>query len=64
MVVTGDAQLAEAIRMLRNYGQREKYHHALLGSTQRLDTLQAALLRVKLPYLAPDLVGAKRIWMV
>jgi dTDP-4-amino-4,6-dideoxygalactose transaminase len=37
--------------MLRDYGQREKYHHELLGYNHRLDTLQAAVLRVKLKHL-------------
>jgi dTDP-4-amino-4,6-dideoxygalactose transaminase len=52
MVVTGDARVADAIRMLRNYGQRAKYQHLLRGFNRRLDTLQAALLRVKLRQLA------------
>src|SRR5262245_6740779 len=51
MVVTNDQQVADAIRMLRNYGQREKYHHVLRGFNRRLDTLHAAVLRVKLKYL-------------
>ena len=51
MVVTDDEQVATAIRMLRNYGQRKKYHHILRGYNRRLDTLQAAVLQVKLPYL-------------
>jgi dTDP-4-amino-4,6-dideoxygalactose transaminase len=51
MVVTNDEQVAESVRMLRNYGQREKYHHVLRGYNRRLDTLQAAALRVKLRYL-------------
>jgi dTDP-4-amino-4,6-dideoxygalactose transaminase len=51
MVVTNDKQLAESIQMLRNYGQSEKYHHVLRGYNRRLDTLQAAVLRVKLKYL-------------
>jgi dTDP-4-amino-4,6-dideoxygalactose transaminase len=37
--------------MLRNYGQSRKYHHDMLGYNRRLDTLQAAVLRVKLRYL-------------
>lgn len=48
MLVTNDAELAEKVRMLRNYGQREKYHHVFLAYNRRLDTLQAAVLRVKL----------------
>src|SRR5579883_414687 len=48
MVVTNDPAIAEQIRMLRNYGQRVKYHHDLLAFNRRLDTLQAAVLRVKL----------------
>jgi dTDP-4-amino-4,6-dideoxygalactose transaminase len=51
MVVTNDERVAESLRMLRNYGQREKYHHALRGYNHRLDTLQAAVLRVKLQHL-------------
>lgn len=48
MLVTNDAALADKIRMLRNYGQREKYHHVFLAYNRRLDTLQAAILRIKL----------------
>jgi dTDP-4-amino-4,6-dideoxygalactose transaminase len=51
LVVTSDEQTADSLRMLRNYGQRQKYHHLLQGFNRRLDTLQAAVLRVKLPYL-------------
>jgi dTDP-4-amino-4,6-dideoxygalactose transaminase len=51
MVVTDDEALADAVRMLRNYGQRQKYHHLIQGFNRRLDTLQAAILRVKLKYL-------------
>lgn len=51
MVVTNDEQVADKICMLRNYGQREKYHHLLEGYNRRLDTMQAAVLRAKLPYL-------------
>jgi dTDP-4-amino-4,6-dideoxygalactose transaminase len=51
MVVTNDESVADSLRMLRNYGQREKYHHLLQGFNRRLDTLQAAVLRVKLKHL-------------
>lgn len=51
MVVTNDDAIADSIRMLRNYGQREKYHHLMVGFNRRLDTIQAAILRVKLRYL-------------
>lgn len=50
-VTTNDAELAERIRILRNLGQEEKYRHVLLGWNERLDTVQAAVLRVKLRYL-------------
>ena len=51
MLVTNNAEIAEKVRMLRNYGQREKYHHVFLAYNRRLDTLQAAVLRVKLRHL-------------
>jgi dTDP-4-amino-4,6-dideoxygalactose transaminase len=51
MVVTNDDRIADALRLLRNYGQREKYHHLVPGFNKRLDTLQAAVLRVKLRHL-------------
>ncbi len=51
MVMTNDAGIAEKLRILRNYGQRVKYQHAVAGTNSRLDTIQAAILRVKLRYL-------------
>lgn len=53
-VTTSDAQLAEVIRALRNYGSREKYVNDYQGVNSRLDELQAALLRVKLQRLEAD----------
>jgi dTDP-4-amino-4,6-dideoxygalactose transaminase len=50
-VTTNDAQIAEAIRELRNYGSKVKYHHSVKGYNSRLDELQAAFLRVKLTHL-------------
>jgi dTDP-4-amino-4,6-dideoxygalactose transaminase len=50
-LVTNSAKLAERIRLLRNYGQRAKNEFTMLGYNSRLDTLQAAILSVKLPYL-------------
>lgn len=51
MVTCHDPAHAERIRLLRDWGQDRKYHHALLGFNYRLDTLQAAILRVKLRHL-------------
>jgi dTDP-4-amino-4,6-dideoxygalactose transaminase len=51
MVVTNNAELAEKIRKLRNYGQPEKNVHDFVGINSRLDEIQAAVLRVKLRYL-------------
>ena len=51
ILVTNDPAISERVKMLRNYGQTEKYHHVFKAYNRRLDTLQAAVLRVKLRYL-------------
>ena len=50
-IVTNDAALATQLRSMRNYGQQSKYVHCTKGFNRRLDTLQAAVLRVKLRHL-------------
>jgi len=51
MVVTNDTAVAEQVRILRNVGQSAKYQHQFKGFNHRLDSIQAAVLCVKLPYL-------------
>ncbi|HEY0376094.1 MAG TPA: DegT/DnrJ/EryC1/StrS family aminotransferase [Pyrinomonadaceae bacterium] len=51
MMTTNDDALADRLRSLRVHGSRTKYQHELLGVNSRLDSLQAAVLRVKLPHL-------------
>jgi dTDP-4-amino-4,6-dideoxygalactose transaminase len=51
MIVTDDDAVAAKLRLLHNYGQRVKYYHSVFGTNSRLDTVQAAVLRVKLPHL-------------
>ncbi len=51
MVITDDEDLARRIRMLRVHGEAPKYHHRLVGGNFRLDSLQAAVLRVKLRHI-------------
>lgn len=50
-LTTNDGRVADRVRMLRDYGQRSKYDHQFLAYNRRLDTMQAAVLRAKLPRL-------------
>ncbi len=60
-VVTDDDELAEWLRAARNYGSTVKNRHTIRGVNSRLDTMQAAVLRVKLRYL--DAWNATRRWL-
>ncbi|MBW4650607.1 MAG: DegT/DnrJ/EryC1/StrS family aminotransferase [Kastovskya adunca ATA6-11-RM4] len=51
MIITSDPEVAKKARSIRNYGAPRKYFHSDLGTNSRLDTLQAAILNVKLPHL-------------
>ncbi len=60
-VVTDSDEIAQRIRLLRNYGSIQKYVHEIEGVNSRLDELQAALLRVKLRHLPQLLRGRQRV---
>jgi len=61
LVATDTQELAEKIRLLREYGWKERYVSAVEGQNSRLDELQAAVLRVKLPHLDAENESRRRI---
>ncbi|MEM6738219.1 MAG: DegT/DnrJ/EryC1/StrS family aminotransferase [Bacteroidota bacterium] len=58
---TKDPDLAKKCRMLSNHGQLKKHHHKIIGRNSRMDTLQAAILKAKLPYLDRWIEGRNQI---
>jgi dTDP-4-amino-4,6-dideoxygalactose transaminase len=61
MVVTGDPELAKKVRLLREYGWEERYVSKIPGLNSRLDEIQAAILRVKLPHLDEENKSRRKI---
>jgi dTDP-4-amino-4,6-dideoxygalactose transaminase len=61
LLATNDDQLADLARALRVHGSRKKYHNEMVGYNSRLDELQAAILRVKLPHLEAWNAGRRRV---
>jgi dTDP-4-amino-4,6-dideoxygalactose transaminase len=61
LITTDNDALAETARMLRVHGAKKKYHNEVLGYNSRLDTLQAAILRVKLPHITKWNEGRRRV---
>lgn len=60
-VTTDNPQIAEQVRILRNYGSEKKYHNKVVGVNSRLDELQAGLLRVRLKHLEELIAERRRI---
>jgi len=61
MIVTDDDGIARLARMLRVHGSQERYHHEMPGYNSRLDEIQAAILRVKLPHVDAWNQGRRRV---
>ena len=59
-ITTDNEDLAIKLRMIANHGQKIKYHHSVIGCNSRLDTLQAAILNVKMNYLSVHLEARKK----
>ena len=60
-ITTNDAELAQTLSALRNYGSHEKYKNLFVGVNSRLDEIQAAMLDVKLKYLDQEVIKRRQI---
>jgi UDP-2-acetamido-2-deoxy-ribo-hexuluronate aminotransferase len=60
-IFTSDDDLAEKLRMIRNHGQEKRYHHKIIGFNGRMDTLQAAILRVKLKHFSKEIIERNKV---
>lgn len=60
-IFTNDDELAKKMRMIANHGQEKRYYHELIGVNSRLDSLQAAILKVKLKYLDEYAAARKKV---
>ncbi len=60
MVTTNDAEVAAQLKMLRNHGSSERYHHDIIGYNSRLDEIQAVILRIKLKRMKNYNQGRRR----
>ncbi len=61
MITAGDAALADRLRLFAGHGMRPRYYHQVIGINSRLDTFQAAVLRVKLRYLGDAVESRAKI---
>jgi dTDP-4-amino-4,6-dideoxygalactose transaminase len=61
LITTESDEFADKIKMIRNHGSRKKYYHEFIGFSSRLDTIQAAILRVRLKYVDLILGGLSKI---
>ena len=62
-IVTDDSEIAEAVRVFRNYGSEKRYYNRVVGTNSRLDEIQAGLLRVRLAHLYELQMERQRICM-
>jgi dTDP-4-amino-4,6-dideoxygalactose transaminase len=60
-MMTNDGALAEALKMVANHGQKVRYYHEMVGCNSRLDTLQAAILNIKLNYLDKYIAARRKV---
>jgi UDP-2-acetamido-2-deoxy-ribo-hexuluronate aminotransferase len=60
-IFTTDPAIAEKLRMIRNHGQEKRYYHKMIGFNGRMDTLQAAILRVKLKHFPKEIIERNKV---